>query len=43
MGTSVETGAVTQRPEDLRQDGQCVRCGAEVEAADDEHECDDHE
>ena len=40
MAPTVETGAVNERPEDLRQDSVCSECGA-VESEEDEHECED--
>jgi len=39
MGRTVETGAVNERPEDIREEGQCPCCGTEVSAEDHDHEC----
>lgn len=40
MAKKVETGAVDQRPEDLRDSDVCLDCGAEV-SEDGEHDCED--
>jgi len=39
MAPTVETGAVNERPEDLRQDTVCSECGEVI--SEDDHECED--